>query len=113
MAPRCVARLCTEVTDLLHWSMLAASTIGPGTIIVCSKAGADYGLDLLWALLLASFVAYTLQEGAAKLSIVSRLGLGQAMRRHFGDSAVGAATKTPAMCVLVAVGIVIGNFAYE
>ena len=56
-----------EGFELLRWSVLAASTIGPGTVIVCSKAGADYALTLLWALVLASFVAYALQEGAARL----------------------------------------------
>jgi hypothetical protein len=44
---------------------------------VCSKSGADYGLKLTWALVVASFVAFVLQEGAARLSIVSGAGLGQ------------------------------------
>ena len=69
MAPRCG----TEVTDLLHWSMLAASTIGPGTIIVCSKAGADYGLDLLWALLLA-FSTRVMLTGSVRGGIVCDCG---------------------------------------
>jgi Mn2+/Fe2+ NRAMP family transporter len=86
---------------LLHFSMLAACTIGPGTVVTCSKSGADFGLkltcnfccDLLdlvvclissyvvrfltGALVLGSFVAYILQEGSARLSIVSGSGLGQ------------------------------------
>ena len=47
-----------EGFELLRWSVLAASTIGPGTVIVCSKAGYNYGLRLLWPLVLASGVAY-------------------------------------------------------
>ena len=54
----------TEIKSLLFWSMLAASTVGPGTVIMCSKAGAEYQLQLLWALSFASVVAFTLQEGA-------------------------------------------------
>ncbi|KAH8048681.1 hypothetical protein JL720_15797 [Aureococcus anophagefferens] len=83
-----------EGFELLRWSVLAASTIGPGTVIVCSKAGADYALTLLWALVLASFVAYALQEGAARLSLLGRTTLGRAMRTMWG----GGADATPASC---------------
>ena len=72
------AAAAREVRSLLFWCVLAASTIGPGTVVVCSKAGADFGLELLWALLAASFVAYTLQVNAARLCIVTGLPLGQA-----------------------------------
>mmetsp|Transcript_63832 Transcript_63832/g.128270 ORF Transcript_63832/g.128270 Transcript_63832/m.128270 type:complete len:217 (+) Transcript_63832:62-712(+) len=113
-----------ELSLMLHFSMLAATTIGPGTVIVCSKSGADYGLQLTWALVLASGIAFTLQEGAARLSIVSGMGLGQAIRAHLGvKSGHGrlnatarlstTAVKTPLACVLVAVGIVIGNTCYQ
>ena len=70
-----------EGFELLRWSVLAASTIGPGTVIVCSKAGYQYAYRLLWALVLASFVAYALQEGSARLSIRGRTTLGGAMRK--------------------------------
>lgn len=36
-----------EISLLLHFSMLAACTIGPGTVVTCSKSGADFGLDLI------------------------------------------------------------------
>ena len=51
------SEVLAEGFELLRWSVLAASTIGPGTVIVCSKAGADYALRLCWSLVLASFVA--------------------------------------------------------
>ena len=35
-----------EGFELLRWSVLAASTIGPGTVIVCSKAGYQYAYRL-------------------------------------------------------------------
>jgi Mn2+/Fe2+ NRAMP family transporter len=98
-----------EGFELLRWSVLAASTIGPGTVIVCSKAGADYALTLLWALVLASFVAYALQEGAARLSLLGRTTLGRAMRTMWG----GGAESTPAGCRAVAAGVLLGNTAYQ
>lgn len=100
-----------EGAGLLHWAMLAASTIGPGSVIVCSKAGSDYGLSLIWTLVLASSIAYTLQEGSARLRIVSRAGLGQAMRFHFGTDS--DPSRIPLLCYAIAGGIMVGNGAYE
>ena len=68
----------------MAWSMLAASTIGPGSVIVCSDVGASHGLNLIWCLAVASYVAYTLQEASARMCIISGMGLGRAMRYRFG-----------------------------
>eukprot|EP00937_MAST-01D_sp_MAST-1D-sp2_P001066 g1066.t1 len=95
-----------EVKSLLFWSMLAASTVGPGTVVMCSKSGSTYGLALLWALLVASVVAYTMQEGSARLSIVSGRDFGQAMQEYFGERFAG-------VCRFLAGGIVLGNLAYQ
>jgi len=60
--------------------MLAACTIGPGSVVVCAKAGADHGLDLIWCLILASFMSFTLMEGTARLTIVSGRTLGHCLQ---------------------------------
>ena len=78
---------------------------------MCSKSGADFGLRLVWALVVASGVAYTLQEGAARLAIVSGAGLGQSMRLHLG--ARDGPGQTPRVCALVAAGVAVGNTAFE
>ena len=104
------SEVLAEGFELLRWSVLAASTIGPGTVIVCSKAGADYALRLCWSLVLASFVAYSLQEGAARLSLVGRTTLGQAMRTMWGG---GGGRGTPRGCAAVALGVLVGNTAYQ
>jgi hypothetical protein len=36
---RCGSALMKEVVSLLKWSMLAATTVGPGTVVVCAKVG--------------------------------------------------------------------------
>jgi Mn2+/Fe2+ NRAMP family transporter len=105
----CADACVGESFELLRWSVLAASTIGPGTVIVCSKAGSDFGLVLLWALVLASFVAYALQEGSARLALIARTTLGGAMRTVCG----GARARTPIPCALVAAGVFVGNAAYQ
>ena len=56
-----------EVVSLLYWSMLAACTIGPGTVVTCARAGAEHGLALVWALVFASILAFILQVGSNKV----------------------------------------------
>jgi len=92
----------------LGWLMLAASTVGPGSVIVCSDVGANHGLNLIWCLGVASFVAYTLQEAAARLCIVSGMSFGRAMRFKFGATA----GSLPTQLSIATFGIGIGNSAY-
>lgn len=103
-------RIGLEVLSLLKWSMLAACTIGPGTVIVCSKAGAEFNLQLLWTLIVASFVAFMLQKEAARLTIVSGMSFGQAIRRRFSRK---DPNKVPVIGYFAIVGVFIGNTAYE
>jgi len=106
-----LGNIWTEVSEMLYWTMLAACTVGPGTVVTCARAGAEYDLHLIWALVFASILAYTLQEGTARLTIVSGLSLGQCLRvkyRHGAkiyDSAV--------ICWLVGVSVFFGNTLYE
>ena len=79
-------RCCEEILSLLKWSMLAACTVGPGTVVVCAKAGADYDLRLMWTLMFASVAAFVMQREAARLSIESGMSFGQAIRQRFGTA---------------------------
>ena len=54
-------KLCSEFLSLLYWAMLAANTIGPGTVVTCARAGAEFELHLVWVLIFASLLAFTLQ----------------------------------------------------
>ena len=103
--------LVGEVTSLLYWTMLAACTVGPGTVVTCSRAGAEYGLHLTWALLFASVLAYTLQEGTARLTIVSGRSLGQCLRIKYRDTP--SIYNTAIVGWLVTGSIFIGNTLYE
>ena len=53
--------LCSELLSLLYWTMLAACTVGPGTVVTCARAGAEFELSLIYVLIFASVLAYTLQ----------------------------------------------------
>jgi len=52
-------------------TVIAAAFIGPGTITMCSIAGAEHGLDLLWALLFSLIVTTILQLTAREEKIMS------------------------------------------
>ena len=106
-----VGRYLKEVTSLLYWTMLAACTVGPGTVVTCARAGAEFSLSLTWALLLAGLIAFTLQEGTARLTIVSGRSLGQCLREKYENSA--KIYDTAVICWLVAASIYLGNLLFE
>lgn len=89
-------------------ALVAAAFIGPGTVTACTRAGAEYGFSPLWALVFATLATIILQSMAARLGVVSRLGLGEALMQ-------GA--RHPALKYLVGgliiVALGIGNSAYE
>lgn len=83
--------------------VVTAAFIGPGTVTTASLAGAHYGLALAWAVVAATVATLVLQEMAARLGAVARLGLGEALRRSVGKPAVA----------LALVAITFGNAAYQ
>jgi|TARA_B100000524_G_scaffold271153_1_gene149473 Mn2+/Fe2+ NRAMP family transporter len=87
-----MGRSCSALQDLLRYSVLTASTVGPGTIVLCSKAGADYREQLLWCVLISSIVAASLQEGAGRLSVLTDHTLGSVVRK-LGDRGWSVAAR--------------------
>ena len=63
-------------------TLVAAAFIGPGTVTVCTLAGVNFGLNLLWAMLLSVFATIILQEMAARLGIISQKGLSEVIRNE-------------------------------
>ena len=55
------SKIVRELLSLLYWSMLAACTVGPGTVVTCARAGAEFQLSLVYVLVFASVMAYILQ----------------------------------------------------
>ncbi len=88
--------------------LVMAAFIGPGTVTTASKAGADYGFALMWALLFSVAATLVLQEMAARLGLVTGQGLSQALRNSFGSRALRVLA-----IVLVVLAIGFGNAAYE
>lgn len=88
--------------------LVAAAFIGPGTVTTASVAGASTGYALLWALVFSIAATIVLQEMSARLGIVSREGLGEALRTTFDNVVV----KVIAVALVVS-AITIGAAAFE
>ena len=78
----------------LKWLMFF-SVVGPGIITgtadndaggiaTYSVAGAHYGYQMLWLLIVITFMLYITQEMGARLGIVTGKGLGDLIRERFG-----------------------------
>ena len=101
------SRIVEEVGALLYWTMLAACTVGPGTVVTCARAGAEYGYSLTWALVFASVLAFTLQEGTARLTIVSGKSLGQCLKIKYASGRT--IYQTAVICWVVSACVCVGN----
>ena len=88
--------------------LVTAAFIGPGTVTTAAIAGASYGYTLLWALVFSMVAAIILQEMSARLGVVARLGLGDAIHHSFRSGAWRIVSV-----LLVISAIFIGNTAYE
>ena len=88
--------------------LVTAAFVGPGTIATASSAGANFGFALLWALVFSVFATIVLQEMAARVGLVTRAGLAEAMRSAFDNQWLG---RLSVIMVVSAVGL--GNAAYE
>ena len=100
--------MISRIKKLGPGAIIAAAFIGPGTVTTATKAGAQYGYTLLWAVLFSLLATFILQEMAARVGIMSKMGLGQAVRKHLQPSWV----RTLAIGLIIS-AIFIGNSAYE
>ena len=89
-------------------TLIAAAFIGPGTVTLCTIAGARFGFTLLWAMVLSIFATIVLQEMAARVGIITQKDLATVIKEQIDSPLL---TKLALFLVLSA--IVIGNTAYE
>jgi Mn2+/Fe2+ NRAMP family transporter len=88
--------------------LIAAAFIGPGTVTVCTIAGASYGYTLLWAMSLSIFATLLLQEMSARMGIIAQKDLSTLIRSHIENIPLKISSV-----ILILSAIVIGNAAYE
>ncbi|MEH6756314.1 MAG: Nramp family divalent metal transporter [Parasphingorhabdus sp.] len=88
--------------------MVSAAFIGPGTVTACTLAGANFGFALIWALAFATITTIILQSIAVRVSLVSRMGLAQAMMHS-----VAYPPLRWLAALLLITALALGNAAYE
>ena len=89
-------------------ALVTAAFIGPGTVTTCSLAGAQFGFALLWGMTFSVIATIILQEMSARLGIITRNGLGEALRAQFSNPLTKVITA-----VLVLSAITVGNAAFQ
>jgi Mn2+/Fe2+ NRAMP family transporter len=94
--------------DVGPGALVTAAFIGPGTVTVCTLAGASFGYELIWALLFATAATIVFQEMAGRLGTIAQKGLGEALRASFARSA----WRWP-LYLLIVLALYAGNAAYE
>lgn len=66
-------------------AMVTASFIGPGTVTTATRAGAEFGYALLWTVIFSIIATIILQEMSARIGIITKGGLGEAILEEFKD----------------------------
>lgn len=88
--------------------LVAAAFIGPGTVTACTLAGVSFGYALLWAMLFSVLATMILQEMAARLGIITQMGLATVISTVLEKKWVRGIVLG-----LILAAILIGNAAYE
>ena len=88
--------------------LIAAAFIGPGTVTACTIAGVGFGFSLLWALLISTLATIILQGMAARVGVVTQMGLAEVITAQLANKWIKAV-----ILILILAAIVIGNAAYE
>ncbi|RUA12702.1 MAG: divalent metal cation transporter [Flavobacteriia bacterium] len=88
--------------------LVAAAFVGPGTIAMCTLAGARFGYALIWALLISILATIVLQGMAGRIGLVTQKGLVDVVRGQLQTPWV----RNLVLAVVLG-AILIGNAAYE
>jgi len=94
----------SRLLNFLFWLVIAAAFIGPGTVTTAASAGANFGYQLIWALVFSTFACAILQEAAARVVIGSGKTLSQAIKEQYSS-------KT--LILTIVVSVFLGCVAYE
>ncbi|MDH5599147.1 MAG: divalent metal cation transporter, partial [Cyclobacteriaceae bacterium] len=93
--------------NTVFWSVIAAAFIGPGTLATASSAGALFELDIMWALVFAIMACIILQEGSARITILTGNDFGKTIQKY---------AHTPfnrSIMYLISGGVLFGCAAYQ
>jgi Mn2+/Fe2+ NRAMP family transporter len=58
-------------------------TIGTGSVTTMSKAGADFGMSLMWIIFISAVISFTFYYLSSKFAVVTRLPFLYAMGKYW------------------------------
>ncbi len=64
--------------------VVAATGVGAGDLVAAAKAGATYGLPILWTVIVGTVLKFALAEGVARWQLATGTTVLEAWVRHFG-----------------------------
>jgi len=88
--------------------LIAAAFIGPGTVTLCTIAGASFGYSLIWAIVLSIFSTIVLQEMSLRIGLITRMNIAEVIRINIKSKFINRL-----FLILIICSILIGNAAYE
>ena len=94
--------------DIGPGALIAAAFIGPGTVTLCTIAGASFGYSLIWAIILSIFSTIVLQEMSLRIGLITKMNLAEVIRINIKSKFINRL-----FLVLIICSILIGNAAYE
>ena len=94
--------------DIGPGALIAAAFIGPGTVTLCTIAGASFGYSLIWAIILSIFSTIVLQEMSLWIGLITKMNLAEVIRINIKSKFINRL-----FLVLIICSILIGNAAYE
>ena len=96
------------ISDIGPGILIAAAFIGPGTVTLCTIAGASFGYSLIWAIILSIFSTIVLQEMSLRIGLITKMNLAEVVRINIKSKLINRL-----FLVLIISSILIGNAAYE
>ena len=94
--------------DIGPGALIAAAFIGPGTVTLCTIAGASFGYSLIWAIILSIFSTIVLQEMSLRIGLITKMNLAEVIRINIKSKFINRL-----FLVLIICSILIRNAAYE
>jgi len=88
--------------------ILAAATIGPGSVVTASVNGAKFGYTLIWVVIVAVIIRTLYSRAFYGSSLVLKMPTIEAIRKLYGSK---LAILTGITCIMGSIAFQIGNFA--
>ena len=106
-----MSKIRTLIATLLPGIFLIGYNVGTGSITSMSKAGANFGLDLLWTILVSCLITYYLINLFSRYTMVTGETVIQGIKNHISPWLAGGLIVALSMIIISALTGVLGIIA--